>query len=133
MHTLSNFSMAVAFAAFASFAAVPASAAMRIIDGQAYWSGDPGPVDPGAYWTSGQRYADPHHYMSWYGKDPQDYEMTALFAARRLKPMRVAGARRQHLLGVRPPLYQGLPLNDFRRVHVPPFFAAGAPSEQKSD
>ena len=47
-----------------------------MVDGQAYWSGDPGPIDPGAYWTSGQRYADPHHYMSWYGKDPQDYTMT---------------------------------------------------------
>jgi hypothetical protein len=75
MLTLSKFSMALACAAFAGFAAVPAAAAMRIVDGQAYWSGDPGPVDPGAYWTAGQRYADPHHYMSWYGKDPQDYTM----------------------------------------------------------
>ncbi len=76
MLTLSKFSVALAFAAFAGFAAVPAAAAMRIADGQAYWSGNPGPVDPGAYWSSGQIYADPHHYMSWYGTDPQDYRLT---------------------------------------------------------
>jgi hypothetical protein len=75
MFRLSNFAMALALAAVAALGAVPAAAAMRIVDGQAYWSGDPGPVDPGAYWTSGQRYADPDHYMSWYGKDPQDYTM----------------------------------------------------------
>lgn len=48
MLTLSKFSVALACAAFAGFAAVPAAAAMRFVDGQAYWSGNPGPVDPRA-------------------------------------------------------------------------------------
>lgn len=51
-------------------------AAMRVVDGQAYWTGDPGPVDGGAFYDSGQAAADPHHYLSWYGEDPQDYRMT---------------------------------------------------------
>ena len=76
MLRLSDFAKPLAFAAVIGLGAVPASAAMRMVNGQAYWSGDPGPIDPGAYWNSGQRYADPHHYMSWYGKDPQDYTMT---------------------------------------------------------
>ena len=54
----------------------PAQAEQRVVNGQAYWEGDPGPIDPGPYWTSGQRKYDRHHYMSWYGKDPQDYRMT---------------------------------------------------------
>jgi len=53
----------------------PAAAGMKTVDGQAYWTGDPGPVDPGAFYEGGQYRADPHHYLSWYGEDPQDYKM----------------------------------------------------------
>ncbi|WP_298424155.1 hypothetical protein [Rhodoblastus sp.] len=72
----------VGFAQFAAFATMillipaPASAGMKIVDGQSYWTGDPGPVDPGAYWNAGQYRFDPHQYLSWYGRDPQDYKMT---------------------------------------------------------
>jgi hypothetical protein len=66
-----------AVAATASFVMIaPAAAAMRTVDGQNFWTGDPGPVDPGAYYESGQERYDPHHYLSWYGSDPQNYKMT---------------------------------------------------------
>ena len=54
----------------------PAAAGMRTVDGQSYWTGDPGPIDPGAFFDGGQFQYDPHHYLSWYGEDPQDYKMT---------------------------------------------------------
>ncbi|MCI4679388.1 hypothetical protein K9U39_14750 [Rhodoblastus acidophilus] len=76
MQNLSFLSKALALAAFAAFAASPAAATVRTAQGQTYWSGDPGQVDPGAYWSGGQDHFDPHHYLSWYGGDPQDYQMT---------------------------------------------------------
>ena len=54
----------------------PAAAGMRTVDGQSYWTGNPGPIDPGAFYDGGQYQYDPHHYLSWYGTDPQDYRMT---------------------------------------------------------
>lgn len=53
-----------------------AQAGMRVVSGQAYWEGDPGPVNPWAYWTSGQYAYDPHHYNSWFGSEPQTFKMT---------------------------------------------------------
>jgi len=64
-----------AVAALVSLTAGPALAGVKTVDGQSYWTGDPGPVAPGAFWTSGQSRHDPHHYLSWYGTDPQDYKM----------------------------------------------------------
>lgn len=60
----------------ALIAPTASQAAMRMVDGQAYWTGDPGAVDGGAFYDSGQAASDPHHYLSWYGEDPQDYRMT---------------------------------------------------------
>jgi hypothetical protein len=63
-------------AATASLASLhPAAAGMRIVEGQAYWTGDPGPVNPGAFFEGGQYKYDPHHYLSWYGDTPQNYKM----------------------------------------------------------
>jgi hypothetical protein len=45
----------------------------RVVNGQVYWTGDPGPVEPGSFWNGGQYRYDPHHYLSYYGTDPQDY------------------------------------------------------------
>lgn len=67
-----------AVAAAASFVTLsPAMAQhVRTVQGQSYWSGDPGPVSPGAYWEGGQYKYDPNHYLSDYGRDPQDFVMT---------------------------------------------------------
>ncbi len=46
---------------------------MRMVNGQAYWRGDPGPVTPGPYWDGGEFRYDPAHYQSYWGADPQDY------------------------------------------------------------
>lgn len=58
--------------------AQPAAATIRVVNGQAYWSGAPsgGPVSPseaGPYFAGREYRYDPHHYMGWYGSDPQDY------------------------------------------------------------
>lgn len=77
MKRVSDFAAIAAVAATASFIALsPATAqSMRNAQGQSYWSGDPGPVDPGTFWDSGQNRYDPQHYLSYYGSDPQDYRM----------------------------------------------------------
>ena len=61
--------------AVATLAAPPTVQAqsMRIVNGQAYWRGDPGPVEPNAYWSGGQYKYDPHHYLSYYGREAQDF------------------------------------------------------------
>jgi hypothetical protein len=68
----------VAALAVAIFAAPPAAQAqsMRTVNGQSYWRGDPGPVAPDAYWSGGQYKVDPHHYLSYYGSDPQNFSET---------------------------------------------------------
>ena len=37
--------------------------AIRTAQGESYWSGDPGPIDPGSFWTSGQYKYDRNGYM----------------------------------------------------------------------
>ncbi len=69
-----------AFIAATTGVVASAQAAMRFVDGQAYWGGDPGPVAPGAFYESGQAKFDPHHYMSWYGDEPQDFKMVVYAA-----------------------------------------------------
>ncbi len=61
--------------AVAAFAAAPIAKAqsIRTVNGQSYWTGDPGPVAPDAYWSGGQYKYDPHHYLSYYGREPQDF------------------------------------------------------------
>ena len=50
------------------FAAIqPALAqSMRTVDGQSYWRGDPGPINPGSFWDGGQYKYDRNHYSSSY-------------------------------------------------------------------
>jgi hypothetical protein len=51
---------------------------MRYANGAAYWDVDPGPIDPGSYWTSGQYKYDPNGYIERNWRDPdQVHEMTA--------------------------------------------------------
>jgi len=76
MKRSSGLAIFAAVAAAASFVTLsPAAAGIRTVEGQTCWTGDPGPVYPGAYWASGQHQFDPHHYLSYYGSDPQDYKM----------------------------------------------------------
>ncbi len=46
---------------------------MRVVNGQAYWRGDPGQVSPGAFWTGGEYKNDPNHYLGYWSTDPADY------------------------------------------------------------
>ncbi len=61
--------------ALATFAAPPSAEAqaVRNVDGQAYWSGNPGAVDPGSFWDSGEYRYDPHHFLGYWSGDPADY------------------------------------------------------------
>lgn len=65
-------------AAAASFVTLSPAAAQHIkyAQGQAYWSGDPGPVSPGAYWEGGQYKYDPDGFNSYYGREPGIYLMS---------------------------------------------------------
>jgi hypothetical protein len=65
-------------AALVAAMASPAQAQkMRYANGTAYWDVDPGPIDPGAYWTSGLYKYDPNGYLerNWRDSD-QVHEMT---------------------------------------------------------
>ncbi|MDI9848946.1 hypothetical protein QM467_12855 [Rhodoblastus sp. 17X3] len=76
MQRLNALAKLAVIAAAASLGALhPAAAGMKVVDGQAYWTGDPGPVNPGAFYEGGQYKYDPRHYLSWYGSSPQDYKM----------------------------------------------------------
>jgi hypothetical protein len=64
--------------ALAAATASPALAQkLRYANGAAYWDVDPGPIDPGAYWTSGLYKYDPNGYLerNWRDAD-QLHEMT---------------------------------------------------------
>jgi hypothetical protein len=51
-------------AMLAPLAAAPAFAGdMRTVMGETFWDSDPGPIDPGPYWTSGQFKYDPNGYL----------------------------------------------------------------------
>ncbi len=67
--------LSAAVLAIAAFAAAPSAKAqsVRHAGGQAYWSGNPGPVDPGAFWDSGEYKYDPNHYLSDWSRDQADY------------------------------------------------------------
>jgi hypothetical protein len=78
MKKLGFMKMAVLSAAVATGSAIAAQSAqaqsMRVVNGQAYWRGDPGPVAPDPYWVGGQYKYDPYHFLSYYGSDPEDYQ-----------------------------------------------------------
>jgi hypothetical protein len=59
--------------------ALPATAqpgGIRIVNGQAYWEGDPGPVQPDSYWTGDAYKYDPHNYNGRYNREPGIYDET---------------------------------------------------------
>jgi hypothetical protein len=63
---------ALAMAVFATTS--PAQAQhVRTVDGQSYWTGDPGPVAPGSFWADGEYKYDPNHFLAYWAEDPQDY------------------------------------------------------------
>ena len=65
---------AAALAVAAVVVTAPAQAqSMRTVNGQSYWRGSPGPIDPGAFWDDGEYKYDPHHYLGFWGTDPADY------------------------------------------------------------
>ncbi len=66
--------VSAAMLAVTALAATPVQAqSMRMVNGQAYWRGDPGPIDPGAFWNGGEYRYDPHHYLGYWSQDPADY------------------------------------------------------------
>jgi hypothetical protein len=68
--------LSVALVGASSLAAATASPAqaqhVKTVDGQSYWTGDPGPVAPSSFWTGGEYKYDPNHYLAYWGDDPQD-------------------------------------------------------------
>ena len=63
----------------AALASSPAAWAQNIktVNGTPYWDVDPGPIDPGAYWTSGLYKYDPNGYLERNWRDPdQVHDMT---------------------------------------------------------
>jgi hypothetical protein len=62
--TIAKIALATLFCAGFLAATPAAQAEMRTVGGQAYWTGDPGPVEPGAYWASGQYKYDPSAFPS---------------------------------------------------------------------
>jgi hypothetical protein len=68
----------LALCAFAILAGPAAQAqSMKTVNGEAYWDVDPGPIDPGSFWTSGQYKYDPNGYMERYARQSEQvHEMT---------------------------------------------------------
>ena len=59
----------------AALAVAPARAQQqRVISGQAFWEGDPGPITD-SYWTSGQYKYDPNGYMERNWRDPDQLHL----------------------------------------------------------
>jgi len=63
---------AITLAALATVAPARAQS-MRTVDGQAFWRGDPGSIDPGPFWDGGEHRYDPNHYLGYWSSDPSDY------------------------------------------------------------
>jgi hypothetical protein len=70
-----------AFALAAATLASPAQAQqIRSANGTLYWNKDPGPIDPGPYWTSGQYKYDPNGYMERVARDPDQFHEMTVYA-----------------------------------------------------
>jgi hypothetical protein len=63
-------------------ATAPAAQAqhIRTVNGTSFWDVDPGPIDPGPYWTSGQYKYDPNGYLERNWRDPDQYHEMTLYA-----------------------------------------------------
>jgi len=67
---------AVVLSGAALVAAQPARAFddVRTVQGQTFWTGNPGAIDPGSFFASGQYRFDPNNYLSYEAEeDNQDY------------------------------------------------------------
>jgi hypothetical protein len=53
---------------------------VRYANGTAYWDVDPGPINPGSYWTSGQYKYDPNGYMERNWRDPDQFHEMTVYA-----------------------------------------------------
>ncbi|MGO9429617.1 hypothetical protein [Rhodoblastus sp.] len=74
-------SLVGAYALMAASLASPAQAQnIKTANGTAYWDKDPGPIDPGSYWTSGQYKYDPNGYMERNWRDPDQFHLMTLYA-----------------------------------------------------
>ena len=73
---------ATAILAMALFAVAPAAEAARIkvADGEAYWDEDPGAIDPGPFWTSGQYKYDPNGYLDRYPRNAEQVRNMTVYA-----------------------------------------------------
>ncbi len=60
-----NFAVAASLSAMTMAASVALADGGRTktVNGVSYWDVDPGPIDPGTFWTSGQFKYDPNGYM----------------------------------------------------------------------
>jgi len=63
LETIARFSAAGLMLIGAAAVAPQARAQVRTVDGVPYYDVDPGPIDPGTFWTSGQYKYDPNAYM----------------------------------------------------------------------
>lgn len=78
-HSAASKAILAAVLASISAALSPSARAdnVRVIEGQAFWTGDPGPVsDP--YWTQGQYKYDPNGYLERNWFDPEYHPMTVI-------------------------------------------------------
>ena len=67
---------------------VPALAqkgAVRTIQGQAFWDGDPGPISE-PYWTQGQYKYDPNGYLERNARDPDQFHLMTVIGDHAGKP-----------------------------------------------
>lgn len=63
--------------ALSGAAAAGGPSEMRVVDGQSFWTGDPGPIND-SYWTSGQYKYDPNGYLERNWFDPEYRPMTVI-------------------------------------------------------
>jgi hypothetical protein len=75
-----RFGMAVLALALLAVASSAQAARMKVVNGQAYWDEDPGPIDPGSFWTSGQYKYDPDGYLERNARDPDQYHEMTVYA-----------------------------------------------------
>ena len=76
----SAFIAAIMALGLGNVSAAPANAdsgKMRIVDGQAFWDEDPGPITE-PYWTQGQYKYDPNGYLLRDRWDPEYHPMTVI-------------------------------------------------------
>lgn len=77
-HSLSAKLPIGALAAMLTLASLPAAAGVRMLQGTAFWEGDPGPITD-SYWVSGQYKYDPNGYLERNPRDPDQFHLMTLY------------------------------------------------------